>query len=68
MSEPCITLSDLKAAANYCHGGARVWFKQHNIPWSNLLAGKVTIKQIEAQNDPLGNRVVAYAKARQRKL
>lgn len=63
--EPHIVLSDLKGAGNFCHSGARIWFKNHNIPWNDLLTGKVTIRTIEAFNDPLANKVASYAKKRQ---
>lgn len=65
MSEPHIVLSDLKGAASFCNAGARIWFQDHNIPWSDLLNGKVTIRQLESLHDPLANRVIEYAKKRQ---
>lgn len=65
MSEPCIVLSDLKGAAQYCHEGARVWFREHNLSWNDLLLGKITIRELEALHDPLANRVIEYSKQRQ---
>lgn len=65
MTEPHIVLSDLKGSGNFCHSGARIWFKDHGIPWSNLLNGRVTIKELEEFKDPLADKVINYAKKRQ---
>jgi len=41
--------------------GARDWFESHGLSWTDFLENGLPTDQIRALNDPLGNRVIAFA-------
>ncbi|EGG78657.1 hypothetical protein SXCC_00638 [Gluconacetobacter sp. SXCC-1] len=63
MSEPCISLADIRSE-KLCMAGAREWFRTHGLSWNDAVQGRITLAQITATHDPLGERVVTAAKKR----
>lgn len=50
--------------AGYCNKQARVFCQRHDISWSELIKnGGLWASQLEATNDALALRLVAWAKA-----
>lgn len=51
--------------ARLCMSGARGWFESYGLSWSDFLENGITVTQLRALNDPLGNRVADFAEAHQ---
>lgn len=59
-----VTTQDLRAA-KICFGGARPWFRRHELDWSDFVANGVPAERLEATGDAPALRVVAEARKRE---
>lgn len=51
--------------AQLCMSGARGWFESYGLSWADFLENGITVEQLRALNDPLGNRVADFAETHQ---
>lgn len=61
MSEIIIRVAHIRKA-NLCMGGARLWFKSHNLNWNDFLSDGLPISQLEAMNDTFADQVCKLAR------
>lgn len=64
--EPVIvTMRDVRAV-RMCSGGARKFFKRHNLDWSTFLKEALPAEVIEATGDAMALQVVEVARGRRK--
>jgi hypothetical protein len=49
-------------AAKICMKGARAWYEQNNLPWSECIGNGTPVSIIEATGCPIAARAVAEAR------
>lgn len=57
-----ITVGHIRGS-KLCMSGAREWFESHNLSWSDFLENGLPKETIAALNDPLADRVIAFAES-----
>lgn len=58
-----VRMSDVRAV-HMCSGGARAFFRRHNLDWSAFLKEGLPVETIEATGDAMALRCAAHARAR----
>lgn len=61
--DPLITINDIRQA-HYCTGGARAWFKLHDLDWPAFIADGLPASTLLATGDGMAERVVQVKKER----
>lgn len=61
-----ITMKHIRAAG-YCSSGARRWFAQKNLPWSDFVTNGIPAETLDALDDHLANQVTAIAREEERR-
>lgn len=54
--QPVVRISDIREA-RLCMRGARKWFENYGLSWSDFLANGISADDLEATGDPLAFRV-----------
>lgn len=58
-----VTMRDIRAA-RMCSSGARRWFAENGIDWTEFLKRGVPVERLEATGDALGLKVAEVARGR----
>lgn len=64
MSELIVTMKDIRVA-HMCSGGARGFFKRHNLDWSDFLKNGIPAERLIETGDAMALQVVEVARGRQ---
>jgi hypothetical protein len=64
VSELIVTMKDIRVA-HMCSGGARGFFKRHNLDWSDFLKNGIPAERLIETGDAMALQVVEVARGRQ---
>lgn len=56
------TIPGFSQRAGFCRGGAREWFRTHELDWRDFVAHGIPADQLEATGDALALALVAWAR------